>query len=985
MKKIYILFLISVLKSISLAQTWMYSPYFQPYNLADSSKIRNFYEIQKAFNLYEKDFDKRNISRLVSLDNGFETEGKFPGYAQYKRWEWHTESRVYPTGDITLPSNNYLEFQKYLNSDIYKKCVENVKKNSVQSTGNWVPLGPTGNLMGGEFFGGSARVNFLRFDPKNSQIMWTGSPTGGLWTSTDGGLNWTCANTDQLSIIGCSDLAINPVNTKIMYLATGDGNGTGSQLTLSSIGIFKSTDGGGSWGANTMNWQVSMNRNVYKIIINPINPDTVLAATSDGVYRTLNAGASWTQVQKGHFTDIEFKPTNPNVVYAVAGLFNGGSFYKSTDGGGTFYQITSGLPSGSSVGRLEIGVTPADSNYIYVVAVKPGIYDFYGFYRSTDGGDNFTFRASTPNILAGVPSSQAWYNLSMAVSPIRKDTIIVGATDTWRSLDGGLTWIKHTSNGIGGPLVHPDHHALEYLPGTDSVYFSGNDGGIWKTTNYGKTWKPRNEGQQISQMYKLGTSALNPYTIFTGHQDMATQRFKSGNWSIFTPNTGDGMECILERTNDTIVYIESYMGWIIKAYNTYPLFDVICSNSGTGVNAQGSWITPFIMHPSNDSILLVGKSQVWRTSDKGMSFKQVGNVSGGATNLIALAYAPSNPDYIYAAKSNKLFISVDGINFADKTSNLPVASSQITAIAVSNSNPGRAYITFSGYSSVNKVWGTADTGKSWTSYSTGLPNLPVNCIVYRNNTNNELYVGTDVGVYMINDTLKVWQPFFTGLPNVDVQELEIAYSINKIRAATNGRGLWESDLPGLSTLTLLVSPNNLSISAPAMSSKSFLINSNANWIISCDQSWLSANISYGNGNSTITLTALENKNTISRAALVTVTAIGAGSQQIIVTQEAGTKAIYDQNEVKRTYNLQITPNPFFEHSSISFTIEHSTSVSLLLEDIFGRELAELLSNEFVGAGTHKIDFYPDNLPDGVYFCRIKSQELTESIKIIIMK
>ena len=301
--------------------------------------------------------------------------------------------------------------------------------------------------------------------------------------------------------------------------------------------------------------------------------------------------------------------------------------------------------------------------------------------------------ASTPNILMGGAGNQAWYNLCMAVSPYHRDTIIVGGTNLWKSNDGGLTWTKQSSeNGGLIPFVHPDQHALVFLPGTDSVYFAGNDGGVWKSTDYGFSWNPINDGLQISQMYKLGTSALNPYTIMTGHQDMATNLYQAPNWSIFTPNTGDGMECIFEHTNDTTVFIESYNGRVLVTYNTHPLFHVVCTNNGTGVNAAGSWITPIIIHPELDSVLLIGKAQVWRTINGGNSFTQVGDVTGGSTNLVALAYAPSDPNYIYAAKTNRLFVSNDGNTFTDHTGTLPIASVSITGIAVCSTDPNKVWV-----------------------------------------------------------------------------------------------------------------------------------------------------------------------------------------------------------------------------------------------------------------------------------------------------
>ena len=768
------------------AQPWMQAPYITINNKADSVRLNNFYEIQKAFQLYEAAFEKKIVKEK---NNGEEDEGKFPGYTQFKRWEWFMAPRVYPSGDITLPLNNYNEFQKYLDSNDCKKI--NLVAENISD--NWIPLGPTGTVAttGGDFTG-AARVNEIRFDPANSNIMWTCTPHGGLWKSTDGGLNWS-TNTDQLAILGCADIAINPANNQIMYLATGDANWVGGAFGLNSIGILKSTDGGISWpvASNTLNWNVSWNRRIYKILINPDHPDTILAATTIGILRSDNGGNSWNNIQLGEFTDLLFKPSNSNIVYAASGVATGGGFYKSTNAGVSFIPVLTGLPPANTIARTKIAVTEADSNYVYFLAVNSGNSNFNGLYRSVDGGNTFALRSNTPEII----NAQGFYNLAMAVSSLHRDTLLVGGFNCWRSNDGGSTWTKITRE-YGGfvPYVHPDHHDLEFLPGTDSVYFSCNDGGIFKSIDRGVTWNPLNQGMQISQIYKLGTSRINPYKILTGNQDMWSQILKSGTWSVFSANVGDGTECLFEYTNDTIAYITGQYGLILKAINSIPLFNIIATTTGAGINGLGDFVTPIIMHPTQQSTLLVGKAQVWRTINSGASFTQVGDVTGGGTNVIALAYAPSNPNYIYAVKHNRVFISNDGNTFGDSTHNLPTVAGFMTAIAVSSSNPLAAWITFSGYSAADKIWKTTNGGSTWSNYSAGLPNLPVNCIVYQNNTANALYVGTDVGVYFISDSLASWQPFFSGLPNVDVDELEIAYSINKIRAATNGRGLWESNL-----------------------------------------------------------------------------------------------------------------------------------------------------------------------------------------------
>ncbi len=782
----------AVLNNDLIAQPWMHAPWFKPAEIEGNNVAPNFYEIQKAFSAYEK--AQLNKKQLLGNDSSIdapENEKKFGGWAQFKRWESYMEPRVFPSGNILLPSQKWAFFQNYLEAQREQSSRFRMAQ---PPTANWIPLGPTGTNYHSDF-GGSARVNFLRFHPLNSNIMWTGSPTGGLWKTTNGGQNWA-TNTDYLTIIGTSDIAIHPTVPDTMYLATGDANGTGAALALASIGVLKSSDGGLTWNTTGLTWATSLNQNIYKLLINPSNPRIVLAGTKNGMYRTTNSGTSWTFVQNGAFTDIEFKPGNPNVVYASSGINTGvGTFYRSTNAGQTWTAISSGLPLSSTVCRMEIGVTPADSNYVYVAAVKIGTMDFYGFYQSVDGGTNFSLRASTPNILSGLPSSQAWYNLAMAVNPFHKDTIVVGATYTWRSYNGGLTWAQITNGtGVGFPFLHPDHHALEYLPGSDSIIFSGNDGGVWRSNNNGTLWVDINAGLQIAQMYRLGTSTISPNKIATGHQDMGTHMYDNGNWVLFTQNTGDGMECVFEYDNDTVWYLVGYNGRVLQAYNTFPLYNIVANNTTAGVHGLGAWSTPLVMHPTNDSVLLIGKAQVYRTTNTGVSWSQVGTVSGGATYVTSLAYAPSNPNVIYAAKSNRVFVSTNGSTFTDLTGTLPVAQASITSIAVSNTDPAKVWVSFSGYVDSIKVFTSADTGHTWTRIFTNLPNLPVNCLLYQHNSSNGIYAGTDVGIYFTSDSLASWQSFFQGLPNVDVQEMEIHYAIDKIRAATNGRGLWESDL-----------------------------------------------------------------------------------------------------------------------------------------------------------------------------------------------
>ena len=785
-----LLFITSLHFSMIQAQNWMKSPYLQNNRSDNTDPAYSFYDIQSAFKKYEEDH-----SRVV---NG---EWKnFPGYKVFKRWENYMEPRVYPSGDLSLPSRMMGEHLAQTYFGPSNKSGGNSNNSGFpkpySSTGNWSPLGPFGaNFI--SYWGGTARLNFVRLDPVNPNIIWVGSPTGGLWKSIDAGANWFTA-TDNLAQLGCSDIAIDPTNSNIMYMATGDADGFGSYLSVSSLGILKSVDGGLNWAPTALSYPNSWQRTIYRILINPDNPLIVLVASNNGIYRSTDGGVTWPIVAGTGglaFTDIEFNPQNPNTVFTTSGINWGGTFYRSLNGGQSFSVIAAGLPAPGSLGRCQIGVTAIDTNKVYFLAANTS-NTFYGFYLSNNGGTSFSLQSNSPNILAGGISGQAWYDIALDISPINSSVVAVGGIVSYISTDAGVTWSLNGTNTFSPtiPFIHPDQHAALFLPGSDSTYFMANDGGLWKTTDLGSSWTNLHNGLQISQMYRLGTYKKDPGIIMTGLQDMGNHYLNGANWSLFALNTGDAMECIIDRDNDSIIFLSSYNGKIIRTINKGLSFSVVVANTGAGVNAASNWTTPNIVHPTQDSTLLVGKAQVYRTTNLGTTWSQVGSLVGGSGNLVDLAYAPSDPDYIYAAKRDKIFVSSDGTTFGDSTGILPVGSARITAITVCNTDPRKVWVSFSGYSAANKVWHSSNSGSSWSNVSAGLPNLPVNSLTYQNNTSNGVYAGTDAGIYFKSDSLASWKSFNNGLPNVDVEEMEIAYSIYKIRAATNGRGLWESDL-----------------------------------------------------------------------------------------------------------------------------------------------------------------------------------------------
>jgi PKD repeat protein len=748
---------------------------------------------------YQGKFSNPNVQRTAMPS----TKG---GYKQFKRWADYMEPRVYPSGDLSLPSTTWERFEDYLNNNPvamqqYQQSRANntIGNSPYRTTGpslpsplssTWAFVGPTGAPTGG----GAGRINFVRFDPANSNNIWAGAPAGGLWKSTNGGASWT-TNTDQLSVIGCTDLAIDPTNSNILYLATGDGDAGDTY----SIGILKSTDGGATWNTTGLTWTVNQGRTISKLLIHPTNAQILIAATSNGIYRTTNGGTTWTQVQTTNsFKDMEFKPGDPNTVYAT-----GTRFFKSTDNGITWTQITTGLPTNTQTNRMAIAVTAANAAYVYVLAGNATNSGFLGVYRSTDSGTTFTQRSSTPNLLGWSSTGsdtggQSWYDLAIAASPTAQDVVIVGGVNIWRSTNGGTSWaINGHWTGTGAPYVHADIHDLIFLPGSGTTYFSGNDGGVFKTTNSGGAWSDISNNLCIAQIYRIGLSTSNAGLFITGHQDNGTN-LRNGASYVETMG-GDGMDCYIDRTNNNVMYAEYYNGALERSTNGGGSWTTITS----GLSGNAAWVTPWYQDPATANTIYVGYTNMFKSTNQGTTWTQLTALpTTPSGTIVDFRVAPSNNQVIYVARSTGLFKTINGgTSWTNVTAGLPTASAAISRIAVAPNDPNTVLVTFSGYSSGNKVMRSTNGGTSWTNISTGLPNLPANCITAMPGaTNGAYYVGMDVGVYYIDNTFTSWQPYFTGLANVPVSDLEIYQATGKVRAATYGRGVWEVDIYNPGTL-----------------------------------------------------------------------------------------------------------------------------------------------------------------------------------------
>jgi photosystem II stability/assembly factor-like uncharacterized protein len=762
--------LVILISSALYAQSWV--------NMMHNPKS-NVHDVQNAFEQWYAQHKSDNDDITTS-----NSEEKEEGTELFRRWEHFMVPRTYPSG--VRPNQTVLakEYQDYLQSS--SNAV-----NRTMNTANWTYAGNTGVPT----YGGDGRVNRVRFYPGNTNILFACTPGGGLWKSTNGGTTWS-TNTDQLMGLSMADIAINPLNPNIMYLGTGDNDGVETDFNFASRGVLRSTDGGTTWHSTGLSFALPTSGpdwgTINQIVFNPEDTGLIYATVSTaistslmGVYYSRNSGTTWTQsLTNDSIKDIEFEPSHGSTVYASS---FGGHFYRSTDSGKTFTHITAGLPT-TNVGRIAIGVTAADSNVVYVLAVNLNTSAYYGLYRSTDRGQTFTTMSTTPNLLGWSSTGsdsygQAWYNLAILVSPTNKDSVFVGGSFLWQSADGGATW---TYNSNFATQVHVDIHSMVFYPGSSRHFLVTNDGGISVTTDAGNTWTDISNNLEIAQQYSIGLAADSSGLWLTGWQDDGTNiaRPHSPDWQASF--VGDGMVCFIDYTNDNNMFASSEYGYL--GYST----DGGASWNTTGANIPeyARWVTPWLQDPQQPNILYSGFQNVWKSPDKGQTWNKIS--TWGTGYIDAIAVCPSNDQYIYVSEITGVYRSTNGgSTWTSISSGLPLGSAFLYNLATDYFNPSHVFAVFSGWNASDKVYESFNAGSTWTNISSGLPNLPVNCIVNQPGSHDGIYIGTDIGVYYKDSTTGGWVAFNTGLPNVQVFDLKL-YKDNTLIAATFGRGTWQT-------------------------------------------------------------------------------------------------------------------------------------------------------------------------------------------------
>ncbi len=921
----------------------------------------------QSFSKAQKDPSNYYAIRQQFLDHWEgRTPGKGEGYNVFKRWEWFWKNRIMPDGTFPPADITEVEWNKYLST---------LPETAKSPTANWTSMGPNSSNSG---YNGIGRVNCVTVDPTNSDIIWAGTPAGGLWKSTNGGASWS-TNTDNFTVLGVTAVVIDPTNTDIMYIGTGDGFAGDTR----SRGVLKSTDGGETWSTTGLTWNGTINLYIRNMAIHPTSPNIVLVAASNGIYRTTDSGATFVKESGGDVFDIKLSPADPNIIYAATN----NRLLKSSNIGDT-WTTSFTVPDSD---RLGIAVTPANPAMVAAVSSSDATNSFGGFnglYVSSDTGKTYVMRSDSPNLLNGSitgsgASGQGWYDLCIAVSPVDSNMIFVGGVNLWRSDDGGVSWSLAThwnnSNDVppGTSVVHADKHALTW---DGNTLYKGCDGGVYRTADFGATWTDISSNLTISQMYRLGVSQSDNKVI-TGLQDNGTKlHSNTGNW---TDNIGgDGMECFIHPTNPNIMYGEWQYGNIRRSTNG--------GNNWTNIHEnvpgepQGAWITPFVMDPNNSSTIYAGYREVFKSTDQGDNWESISaDIVTNIFNMQHIVVAPSSSNTIYISDGDQIYRTTDGGGSWNKVNgNLP-GFGTITYLAVDPGDANTVYATFDGYSSVYKVYKSTTGGGTWTSLSATLPNLPVNCITVQPNSGGVLYIGMDVGVYRREPGATSWELFNAGLPNTPVTELEIRHSTGKIRAATYGRGLWESDLAPLNPV-LSINPANLDFPA-AGGELTLMLNTSCDWSVTNIPAWLSVTPTSGSaGAVTVTLTASPNNTIDSQSVVIAFSGCdGQVTQNVTATQSGQTSAVNDPNKVSHN-SIVCIPNPVNASASFLIKTAHSQTVHLDIVAADGRTVASL-KNIAVKPGENTIPWQPRDLPAGEYLFRCFFEREMISGKVVVLR
>ncbi len=687
---------------------------------------------------------------------------------------------------------------------------------------SWVPIGPQPIATNSTFTWGeppfSGRITAIAVNGSNTQEIYVGAAQGGVWKSTDGGTTWTPLMDSQPNL-AVGAIALSPDN-KTIYVGTGEGNGAciGCAPIYYGIGILKSTDGGATWtilGGSTFNGM-----GISSILINPFDSSQILVSTaravccgageqfastsvSPGIFLSTDGGSTWSQslaVSPAGVRDLTLAPQNTTTgtgEVPFAGDFGGNaSIYETSNftsskpeldwTGGTWSQFISESSGTSPIDPncatssfcgVAVASTPVQPAYVYVALINStGNIAAVGdcnFESTTTPCNTFNNPPSVVDQFGSLMSpcnGQGWYDLVLSIDPTNANNIYFGCTSLYISTSGGTSWTA-LGGYPAGSIIHPDMHALVFMPGNPNTIFIGNDGGIWKSTNQGTSWNNLNDNLGITQFYYMAVSNSGKL-ILAGAQDNGCNEY-NGSLSWNQVATGDGGWVGFDPANNQIMYC---------VQDGYPAISTDGGKTFTQESSpHGALNAPVAQDFNNSGTLYFGAGNIiYKTTNNMQSWTSL--VTDQYGNVISIEVAPSNSSIIYAGDSaGNVLVST---NAGSTWSILGTLSYQIAGIAVNPANTNDVYVAASSFQSPVVV--EFLNGAENIISTTGLPSSSVNVIKI---FEGKIFAGLDSGgVYYLPLGASGWGQVGPALPNAAV--FDLTATNGTLYGATHGRGVW---------------------------------------------------------------------------------------------------------------------------------------------------------------------------------------------------
>ena len=684
--------------------------------------------------------------------------------------------------------------------------------------------------------------------PSQPFTYYYGATGGGVWKSTDGGINWESVSDNSVfgtGSVGAIAVADSDPNT--IYIGMGESPIRGN--VSHGDGVYKSNDAGKTWKRIGL----EDTRQIPRIRVHPKNPDLVYVAAlghvwgpndQRGVFRSKDGGKTWEKIlsrgNKAGAIDLILDPSNPNTIYA--GFWEvyrkpwtlesggpGSGIFKSTDGGDTWNELTrnNGLPKGM-VGKVGIAVSPTNSERIWaIVEAEDG-----GVFRSDNGGTTWT-RVNEERRLR----QRAWYYTRIYADPKNVDTVYVLNTGFYRSNDGGRTF-----SGIGVP--HGDNHDLWIAPDDPNRMIESNDGGANVSFNGGRSWT--DQDQPTAQFYRVALDNDFPYNVYGAQQDNSTVRIASrtteggiGTSDWYDVGGGESGWIAPSPKDSQIVFAGSYGGLTTRSdhrtgqqrdINPYP-------NNPMGAGAdvlkyRFQWNFPLLFSPHDSNKLYCAANVLFMSTDEGSSWQVISpdltrndkakqGASGGPitkdntsveyyATIFAVMESPVQAGTIWTGSDDGLVqLTRDGgKNWSNVTppTNIMPEWIQINSLEASSHDPATAYLAATMYKwDDNKpyLYRTNDYGKTWKKITNGIPDTTFTRVIREDpNKRGLLYAGTETGMYVSFDNGDHWQSLQLNLPVVPITDLAIQKREKELVVATQGRSFWIlDDLPVLHEMT----------------------------------------------------------------------------------------------------------------------------------------------------------------------------------------